>query len=679
MMQRTFLTWSLGIVAAASIAGGAAQLLPGQKVITLTVRKEERRNIPTCKELGRCKGEQRLILKSTGARVIGRLVKEGCKVRHKMRDQTAVRCPEGRTYLGLRSERFFRSQDLFSAEQIGAVAVHAAGVTGQGVKIAILDSGVDTDHPELAGKVLAYRNFTDDGPEDAIGHGTHVAGIAAGEGARDIDDGGRANRVLGVAPGAEFIVAKVCGNDGWCAEGAMMEASEWAVAQGADVMNLSLGGGAFSDHCDGDPLAAKLNWSVDQGVIVVAASGNGGELGEGVAVPACGSKVIAVGAVDASDTVQLWSSYGRPLDLMAPGLSILSSLSCQSVQTCPEAGYGKASGTSMAAPHVAGAAALLLQADPAITPMQVYSVLTETAKDLGGAGFDAKSGFGRVDIDAAVMLVRDRDHDGFTAPDDCNDSEANVYPGRGEVCNSIDDNCDGRIDEGWDQDADGVTSCGGDCDDADALVSPRAQETCNARDDNCNRVADEHCPIPGKNAGSSSSVSSVPNRGEDGMGARVRVEAELRVAKEAYVRAWTKMDAEARAGKIVDDEAKLLLNDAYSLLLRAEDAFLSGDLQKAFDLAQEAKHTANNAQSGHYFRERPRGESSGNARRDEQGEKNDDDLSERSGGNEERKVEDGKKGEIDGRLEAAREAGAGGARARGEEKVKGGKGRGKGR
>lgn len=610
MVQRTFLTWSLGIVAAASIAGGAAQLLPGQKVHTLTVRKEERRSIPTCRELGRCKGEQRLMLKSTSARAIGRLVKEGCRVRHTMRDQTAVRCPEGRTYLGLRSERFFRSQDLFSVDQMGAAAAHARSVTGQGIKVAILDSGVDADHAELAGKVLAYRNFTDDGPEDALGHGTHVAGIAAGEGVRDIEDGGRANRVLGIAPDAELIIAKVCGNDGWCAEGAIMEAVEWAVAQGADVMNLSLGGGAFSDHCDGDPLAAKLNWAVNQGVTVVAASGNGGELGEGIAVPACGSKVIAVGAVDAGDTVQPWSSYGRPLDLVAPGLGILSALSCQSVQTCPEAGYGKASGTSMAAPHVAGAAALLLQADPAMTPANIYGVLTETAKDIGTAGFDVKVGFGRVDIDAAVRLVSDRDRDGYIVPDDCNDGDPAAYPGRGEVCNSKDDNCDGRIDEGWDQDADGVTICGGDCDDADALVSPRAQETCNERDDNCNKLVDEHCPLPGQEAGRSSSSSS-SGGGEDGgarereeaAGARVRTEVEIRVAKEAYVRAWARIDAETRAGKLVQDEAKVLLNEAYSLLLRAEDAFLAGDLQKAFDLAQEAKHTANSAQSGHYFKD----------------------------------------------------------------------------
>lgn len=610
MMQRTFLTWSLGIIAAASIAGGAAQLLPGQKVHMLAVRKEERRNIPTCRELGKCRGEQRLMLKSTSARAIGRLVKEGCKVRHKMRDQTAVRCPEGRVYLGLQLERFFRSQDLFSAEQVGAITAHARSVTGKGVKVAILDSGVAADHAELAGKVLAYRNFTDDGPEDALGHGTHVAGIAAGEGVRDIEDGGRANRVLGVAPDAELIIAKVCGNDGWCAEGAIMEAVEWAVAQGADVMNLSLGGGAFPDHCDGDPLAAKLNWAVDQGVTVVAAAGNGGELGEGVAVPACGSKVIAVGAVDAGDTVQPWSSYGRPLDLVAPGLGILSALSCQSVQTCPEDGYGKASGTSMAAPHVAGAAALLLQADPAMTPLHIYDILTETAKDLGAAGFDTRTGFGRIDIDAAVRLVSDRDRDGFLAPDDCNDGDAAVYPGRGEVCNGKDDNCDGRIDEGWDQDGDGVTSCGGDCDDENALVSPRAQETCNGRDENCNAMVDEHCPLPGKESESSPSGAQrtggegdAAREGEETAGARVRVEVEVRVAKEAYVRAWTRVDAETRAGKIVQDEAKVLLNEAYSLLLRAEDAFLSGDLQKAFDLAQEAKHAANSAQSGHYFQE----------------------------------------------------------------------------
>lgn len=631
MMHKKVLMWALGMLAVASISGGAAQLLPGQKVYMVTVRKDALRSIPTCKELGRCKREQRLILHSKSERTISRLVNGGCKVGHRMNDQTALRCPEGRTYLGLRPERFFRSSDLFSAEQIGAVAVQRLGVIGKEVTIAILDSGVDTDHAELAGKVLAYRNFTTDGPEDAIGHGTHVAGIAMGRGVRDIDDGGRTNLVLGIAPEAGLIVAKVCGNDGWCGEGAILEAVEWAVLQGAKVMNLSLGGGAFLEHCDGDPLAAKLNWAVDQGVTVVAASGNSGEAGEGVAVPACGSKVIAVGAVDASDTVTPWSSYGRPLDLVAPGVSILSSLSCQSVQTCPEGGYGKASGTSMAVPHVAGAVALLLQSNPTITPAGVYSILTETAKDLGPAGFDTKAGFGRVDIDAAVMLASDRDRDGFLVPDDCNDSDAAVHPGQAEICNNKDDNCDGRIDEGFDQDADGVTSCGGDCNDADPLVSPRVQETCNGRDDNCNNVADEHCPVPGRSAESSSSRSSQSGggQGEDSLqrdeavGMRVRVEAEIRVAKEAYARAYVRISAEIRAGKIVQDEATLLLNEAYSLLMRAEDAFLSGDFQKAFDLAQQAKHTAKKAQSGHYFKERE-------DKKDGKDSK-DDDLDDRSG------------------------------------------------
>ena len=677
MTQRTVATWVLGIVAIGSISVGAAQLLPGQKVHTIAVRREDVRSIPTCKELGRCKGEQRLMLKSKSERTIGRLVKGGCKVGHRMNDQTSLRCPEGRTYLGLRAERFFRSHDLFSAEQIGAVLVHTRGVTGQGVKIAILDSGVDTDHAELTGKVLAYRNFTDDGPEDAIGHGTHVAGIAMGRGVREVEDSGRANRVLGIAPEAGLIVAKVCGDDGWCSEGAIMEAIEWAVLQGADVMNLSLGGGAFPDHCDGDPLAAKLNWAVSQGVTVVAASGNGGEIGEGVAVPACGSKVIAVGAVDAGDTVQLWSSYGRPLDLVAPGLNILSSLSCQSVQTCPEAGYGKASGTSMAAPHVAGAVALLLQADPTITPLQVYGILTETAKDLGVAGFDTKAGFGRVDIDAAVMLVTDRDQDGYLIPEDCNDNDAAIYPGRGEICNNKDDNCDDRIDEGWDQDIDGVTSCGGDCNDADPLVSPRAEEMCNERDDNCNKLVDEHCPVLGKGSGSSSSAlssrgdsgDSRNHRGVDGVGARVRAEVEIRVAKEAYVRSFTRIDAEIRAGKIVQDEAKVLLNEAYGLLLRAEDALLSGDFQKAFDLAEEAKRTANQAQSGHYFREKPREE-----------EKHDDDLSERSSG-QAQQGSHGEKKEVGVRGEAKGEVSVGGVKGKGGVKVDvgGGSGKGKGR
>lgn len=367
---------------------------------------QSRRHIPTCSEVGLCnKGERHLLLstrKNFNSYVVKYASTKGCKTKGLSKSHIRFICPSEVTLPFAHEERVFRLHDLFSNEQIGAAEMQCAGAMGKGIIVAVLDTGADAWHPELQGKIIAQANFTTDAPEDAVGHGTHVAGIIAGQGTRELEN---ANRALGVSPDANLIVGKVCNDQGWCLEGDIQSGIEWAMRQHARVINLSLGGGSFLSHCDDDPLAEEANWAVENGVIVVAAAGNGGMSGEGIATPACGSNVIAVGAVDAADTHTPWSSFGMPLDVVAPGASILSPIPCAVAGVCPDSGYARWSGTSMAAPHVAGAVALLLAQEPSLTPAQIASLLATTAKDLGAVGTDYLYGAGRIAVAAALQKL----------------------------------------------------------------------------------------------------------------------------------------------------------------------------------------------------------------------------------------------------------------------------------
>ncbi|TSC79919.1 MAG: peptidase S8 and S53 subtilisin kexin sedolisin [Candidatus Peregrinibacteria bacterium Gr01-1014_25] len=375
------------------------------------------RPIPTCRDVGLCpKGERSIVLHSIDAGAIDAAGRKGCRVHRRLRKSTVLRCPSTAFIPYSHDERVFRLHDLYSAQQIGAMTVQERGVTGQGVRVAILDTGVSADHPELAGNVVLTANFTVDDADDQVGHGTHVSGIVAGVGAREFEDRGSLNRALGVAPGAELMSGKVCNNQGWCLEGDIQAGIEWAVAQHARVINLSLGGGAFLGHCDRDPMAEDVNWAVKQGAIVVVAAGNSGDAGEGITSPGCASEAIAVGAVDGQDVRPSWSSYGLAIDVAAPGVGILSSVSCQAAGTCPNAAYGWWSGTSMATPHVAGAVALLLQTQPRLTRDDVYALLASTAKDLGSMGFDKLYGYGRVDALDALDALRESEQRSSSSP-----------------------------------------------------------------------------------------------------------------------------------------------------------------------------------------------------------------------------------------------------------------------
>ena len=370
---------------------------------------ENRKPIRTCADVGLCKKGKRTMLLDNDRTFSGwarqYALARGCTLTKQREKKSRILCPEALAIPYAIPERVFELHDIPSNEHIGAIIAHERGYNGQGVTVALIDSGVDTLHPELAGVVQATANFTTESADDTLGHGTHVAGIVAGQNINDFNG----YRVLGTAPGVQLIVAKVCNNQGFCLEGDINAGVEWAVSQGADVINMSLGAGSFMGNCDSDPLAEQANWAVDQGIVVVAAAGNHGTNSEGVAAPGCASKVLAVGAVNVNDERPSWSGYGKALDIVAPGVGVFSSFPCAPLNICPSVGAVPGNGTSMAAPHVAGAAAALLQINPMLSPADVSEMLIGTAVDLGTAGFDRFYGYGRLDMNAAIDRLLERD------------------------------------------------------------------------------------------------------------------------------------------------------------------------------------------------------------------------------------------------------------------------------
>ncbi|MFD9324220.1 S8 family serine peptidase, partial [Streptomyces sp. NPDC060053] len=291
-----------------------------------------------------------------------------------------------------------------STAQIGVPAARQAGYDGQGVRIAVLDTGVDETHPDLQGRQEAERNFSaSPDTKDRFGHGTHVASIAAGTGAKS---GGAFE---GVAPGARILDGKVIDDDGYASESAVVAGLEWAAAQNADIVNLSLGG---HDWPGVDLVEEAVNRiTTDSGVLVVAAAGNAGPDAGTVSSPASAEKALAVGAVDANDAVAPFSGRGPTADnlvvkpdIAAPGVDITAAVAPDSViarqygEQPP--GYATISGTSMATPHVAGAAALLKQQHPGWKSAELKAVLVAAARPVGADAFSA--GGGRVDVAAAI-------------------------------------------------------------------------------------------------------------------------------------------------------------------------------------------------------------------------------------------------------------------------------------
>ncbi|WP_326769802.1 S8 family serine peptidase [Streptomyces sp. NBC_01591] len=289
-----------------------------------------------------------------------------------------------------------------SVPQIGAPEAWAKGYDGAGAKVAVLDTGLDPTHPDLAGRVKETQNFTDD--PDAVdhhGHGTHVASTIAGSGAAS---GGK---YKGVAPGADLYIGKVLNNAGEGPQSAVIAGMEWAVAQGADVISMSLGSEAPSDGTD--PLSKAVDQlTASSGSLFVIAAGNTGPGKSTVGSPGAADAALTVGAVSKQDELAGFSSRGPLKDtfavkpeITAPGVGIVAARAAgTSMGTPVDADYTSANGTSMATPHVAGAAAILAQRHPDWAADRLKPVLAGTAEQ--GSYTAYQQGNGRVDVAKAI-------------------------------------------------------------------------------------------------------------------------------------------------------------------------------------------------------------------------------------------------------------------------------------
>ncbi len=279
--------------------------------------------------------------------------------------------------------------------RIGSAFVHARDITGAGVKVAVLDTGIDYTHPELVDNYRGGARFiqddldpTNNDPFDDSwnGHGTHVAGVISAV-ANGIE-------VVGVAPQVSLYAVKVLNGAGAGYLSDLIAGIEWAVDQEMDIVNMSIG-----MRQDYQSLADACARAAEAGVLLVAAAGNTGYYSFGeVLYPALYDSVIAVGATNQDDTLNYVSAYGPDVELVAPGGAIYS--------TAPYGGFRFLTGTSQAAPHVAGVAALAMSAavdDCGGTPEDVRHLLQETAIDLGDPGRDDRFGFGLVNAESALM------------------------------------------------------------------------------------------------------------------------------------------------------------------------------------------------------------------------------------------------------------------------------------
>ena len=277
------------------------------------------------------------------------------------------------------------SQTLeWGVDRVDAEVAHANGDTGAGADVAILDTGIDSDHPDLqanlgAGKAYATCNGCNESWDDDNDHGTHCAGIA---GADDNSEG-----VVGVSTEATLHAVKVldCAGSGSFSD--IAAGVEYVADQGWDVASMSLGGSSSSQT-----LKDACQYAADKGVFLVAAAGNSGPCSDCVGYPAAYSEVVAVSSTASDDSLSSFSSTGSQVELAAPGSDIRSTI---------PGGYDTFSGTSMACPHVAGAAGQLMAGGMAAS--NVRSTLKSSAEDIGLGSNE--SGAGLLDVASALGYV----------------------------------------------------------------------------------------------------------------------------------------------------------------------------------------------------------------------------------------------------------------------------------
>jgi len=304
---------------------------------------------------------------------------------------------------GVLNDAFFRLQ--WSLQKIGIP--NAWNIGGQGapnLTVAVIDSGVDYQHPDLKGQIINGKDFmvdtvsgpngegspdtVGDDPLDQMGHGTHVAGII----------GALANNqtgIAGIAPGVKILNIKALNRDGWGSAFAIAQGVTYAVDQGARIINMSLGSAEGSK-----PIELAIQYALSKGVLVVAAAGNSFTK---TGFPANYPGVLAVGATDQADWLADFSNHDSRINVMAPGVDIMSTTPSYMTNTMLKNGidplYSVMSGTSMAAPMVSAQAALLLSRNPNLTATELQDIIQKTAIKVGDQRI---FGHGRIQIDASL-------------------------------------------------------------------------------------------------------------------------------------------------------------------------------------------------------------------------------------------------------------------------------------
>ena len=288
-------------------------------------------------------------------------------------------------------------EDAWGVSHIGSNALHDRNIRGAGVKIAVLDTGIDYNHPDLDGNFVAGDNFISIDPDNHDpyddswnSHGTHVAGIIAAE--------RNGEGVVGVAPEASIYAIKVLDGAGFGTLSSLIAGIEWAVANEMDLANMSIEVGMDFASLEQACAAAE-----EAGLLIVAAAGN--SFGDEMMYPARYGSVIAVTATGMDDAALSLSAVGPEMELAAPGDGIYS--------TTANGGYDLLTGTSQAAPHVTGVAALVfssgfdmdLNGDGIVDQSDVRLRLRQTALDLGEPGMDNVYGYGLISAAAADSLT----------------------------------------------------------------------------------------------------------------------------------------------------------------------------------------------------------------------------------------------------------------------------------
>lgn len=282
-------------------------------------------------------------------------------------------------------DRVVNDPDLakqWAISKVGAAEAWDVTMGNSNTLLAIVDTGIDYNHPDLKGRVNKGYDFinNDEDAMDDQGHGTHCAGIAAASANDGIG-------IAGLAPNVSLLAVKVLSAQGGGSNESVASGIVYAADKGAHIISLSLGGGYPSKA-----IQDAVNYANNKGSLVIAAMGNSGN--ESKSYPAACEGVMAIGATDINDNRASFSQYGSWISVGAPGKDILS--------TIPGGKYAVYSGTSMATPYAAGLASLVKSQFPSMTAQQIKAKIESTSTDVGTAGFDKMFGHGRINAAAAV-------------------------------------------------------------------------------------------------------------------------------------------------------------------------------------------------------------------------------------------------------------------------------------